>query len=152
MQSPFSQTILQEDTIWRRQRWWSWFGRRCWHLAGSIFAIWWLFNKVFSHLEFGYREEVKELKKRSHWEHNTLSNKNKKHATVLNATQVMNAVYTAELFLAFLGSKTSLYWRGKRNLWTWRSMRFSSVSFLVFVSTHAVYWMCWNIQYHIHCW
>ena len=61
------------------------------------------FNKVDSDLEFGYREEVKELKKRVLQEYNTLSNKNKKHATVLNATQVMNAVYTSELLFSILG-------------------------------------------------
>ena len=55
------------------------------------------FKKLDSNLEFGNREEVKELKKRVLQEYNTLSNKNKKDDTVLNATQVMNAVYTAEL-------------------------------------------------------
>ena len=53
-------------------------------------------------MDFGYKEEVKELKKRVLQEFNTSSNKNKKHATVLNATQVMNAVYTSELLFSIL--------------------------------------------------
>ncbi len=61
------------------------------------------FNKVDSDLEFGYEEEVKELKKRVLREYNTLSTENAKQATVLNANQVMNAVYPAKLLFSILG-------------------------------------------------
>ena len=60
-------------------------------------------NKVDSDLEFGYKEEVKELKKCVLREFNNLSNDNVKKATLLNASQIMNAVYNAELLSSVLG-------------------------------------------------
>ena len=61
------------------------------------------FKKVDSDLEFGYKEEVKELKKRVLREFNNLFNDNSEKATVFNASQVMNAVYNAELWFSVLG-------------------------------------------------
>ncbi len=62
-----------------------------------------LFNKVDFDLEFGYTEEVKEVKKRVLREYNTLSTESVKEASVLNANQVMNSVYPSELLFSVLG-------------------------------------------------
>ena len=61
------------------------------------------FNKVDSDLEYGYIQEVKELKKRVLCEFNSISDKNIKKTTVLNANQVMNSMYDAELLFTVLG-------------------------------------------------
>ena len=61
------------------------------------------FNKVDSDLEYGYNEEVKELKKRVLHEFNMLSKETAKRTTKQNAHQVMNAMYTAELLFSILG-------------------------------------------------
>ena len=67
-----------------------------------------VFNKVDSDLEIGCKEEVKELKKRVLQEFNSLTNKNVKRATTLNATQVMNAIYNAELLFSVLRFQNKL--------------------------------------------
>ena len=61
------------------------------------------FNKVDSDLEFNYKEDVKDLKKRVLREFNSLSSENVKKSSTLNANQVMNAVYSSELLFSILG-------------------------------------------------
>jgi hypothetical protein len=61
------------------------------------------FNKVGTDLEYGYIEEVKELRKRVSREYNTITSDSSKPQSMLNANQVMNSVYNAELLFSVLG-------------------------------------------------
>ena len=60
------------------------------------------FNKVDSDLGYGYHEEVKEIKKRVLREYNSLSSRDRKRASFLNANQVMNALYNSEFLFSVL--------------------------------------------------
>jgi vacuolar-type H+-ATPase subunit H len=66
------------------------------------------FNKVNTDLEYGYQEEINELKKRLLQEFNSICNENTKQKSSLNANQVMNAVYKADIFFRNLDFKISL--------------------------------------------
>jgi hypothetical protein len=61
------------------------------------------FNKVDSDLGYGYTEEVKEIKKRVLREYYSLSSGDKKSASILNANEVMNALYNSEFLFSVLG-------------------------------------------------
>jgi hypothetical protein len=92
------------------------------------------FNKVDSDLDFSYKEEVKELKKRVLWEFNTLSNENAKKTMTLDANQVMNAVYSAELLFSILGFQSkSLLERKKEPIDLKEYEVFSSFHWFVFL-------------------
>ena len=72
-----------------------------------------LFQQGWLRLRIGYLEEVKELKKKLFCEFNTLSDENSKQASILNANQVMNAVYNADIFCSVLGfqNKSLVEWQ-----------------------------------------
>jgi hypothetical protein len=64
-------------------------------------------NKVDHDLEYGYVKEVKEIKKLTLQEFHSLSRDNSKPKTVLDANQVMNAVYIGKLLFSMLGFQTN---------------------------------------------
>ena len=73
------------------------------------------FNKVDSDLEYGYKEEVKEIKKRILREFNNLSSRAVKKTTNLNATQVMNALYNSKFLFSVLGFQNKLLAERKKS-------------------------------------
>ena len=58
--------------------------------------------------------DVKELKKRVLGEFNSMSNENTKQTTVLNADEVMNAVYNAEFSISVLGFENKYLLKRKK--------------------------------------
>ena len=74
------------------------------------------FNKVDLDLEYGYKEEVKELRKQILREFNNISSGTVKKTTHLNAGQVIKALYNSELLFSVLGFQNkSLVERKKTN-------------------------------------
>ena len=60
------------------------------------------FDKVRHDLGHGYFEETKQIRKRILYKYNTICSDNKKQLSRLNAVEIFNAIYTADVLLPVL--------------------------------------------------
>ncbi len=103
------------------------------------------FNKVDTDLEYGYLEEVKEVKKRLLREFNSLTSGDSKRKTTLNANETMNAVYNAELLFGIIGFQNKSLVEQKKFPMDFKESKVFLSAFLVCAFINAVSTMCLSI-------
>jgi hypothetical protein len=103
------------------------------------------FNKVDTDLEYGYLEEVKEVKKRLLREFDSMISGDSKRKTTLNVNETMNAVYNAELLFGIIGFQNKSLVERKKFPMDFKEFEVFLRAFLVCAFINAVSTMCLSI-------